>query len=96
MSSDRDIRRQRRFVGAVHAGHIRDLAFARLPVEPFHVALLADRKWRIDEDLDEIMSLADRIAVMYEGRIVAVIPAESADRETIGLLMGGSQLEATS
>ena len=50
----------------------------------------------ISEDLDEIMSLADRIAVMYEGRIVAVIPAESADRETIGLLMGGSQLEATS
>jgi simple sugar transport system ATP-binding protein len=50
----------------------------------------------ISEDLDEIMSLADRIAVMYEGRIVAVIPAESADRETIGLLMGGSHLEAMS
>lgn len=50
----------------------------------------------ISEDLDEIMSLADRIAVMYEGRIVAVIASDKADRETIGLLMGGAQLEATS
>jgi simple sugar transport system ATP-binding protein len=45
----------------------------------------------ISEDLDEIMSLADRILVMYEGRIVDNIPARSADRHHIGLLMGGSQ-----
>ena len=49
----------------------------------------------ISEDLEEILSLADRVAVMYEGRIVADMPAEKADRENIGLLMGGSQLEAT-
>lgn len=45
----------------------------------------------ISEDLDEIISLADRILVMYEGRIVDNIPARSADRHHIGLLMGGSQ-----
>lgn len=44
----------------------------------------------ISEDLDEIMSLADRIVVMYEGRIVDEVAAESADRERLGLTMGGS------
>ena len=43
----------------------------------------------ISEDLDEIMSLADRILVMYEGRIVDEFPADGADRERIGLTMGG-------
>jgi simple sugar transport system ATP-binding protein len=49
----------------------------------------------ISEDLDEILSLADRIAVMYEGRIVADMPAAEATRENVGLLMGGATLEAT-
>jgi ABC-type uncharacterized transport system ATPase subunit len=44
----------------------------------------------ISEDLDEIMSLADRIVVMYEGRIVDEVEAESADRQRLGLTMGGS------
>lgn len=44
----------------------------------------------ISEDLDEIMSLADRIVVMYEGRIVDDLPADGADRERIGLTMGGA------
>jgi simple sugar transport system ATP-binding protein len=44
----------------------------------------------VSEDLDEIMSLADRIVVMYEGRIVDEVDAESADRQRLGLTMGGS------
>jgi simple sugar transport system ATP-binding protein len=35
------------------------------------------------------MSLSDRIAVMYEGKIVAILPAGQATREQLGLLMAG-------
>ncbi|MFM9105096.1 MAG: ABC transporter ATP-binding protein [Chloroflexota bacterium] len=43
----------------------------------------------ISEDLDELLALSDRIAVMYEGEIVGVVPARGADPEQIGLLMAG-------
>lgn len=43
----------------------------------------------VSSELDEIMSLADRIAVMYRGRIVDVLPADEASREDVGLLMAG-------
>jgi ABC-type uncharacterized transport system ATPase subunit len=43
----------------------------------------------ISDDLDEVLLLSDRIAVMYEGRIVGEFRREEADREVIGLLMGG-------
>jgi ABC-type uncharacterized transport system ATPase subunit len=41
-------------------------------------------------DLDEVMSISDRIAVIYEGKIMAVTDKENADVHTIGLLMGGN------
>lgn len=44
----------------------------------------------IAEDLDEILVLADRIVVMYDGRLIDEFPAEGVDRETIGLRMAGS------
>ncbi len=43
----------------------------------------------ISEDLDEIMALSDRIAVMYEGEIVGVLPVGEADIERLGLMMSG-------
>jgi simple sugar transport system ATP-binding protein len=43
----------------------------------------------ISEDLDEILALADRIAVMYEGAIVAETPRAEASVEEIGLQMAG-------
>jgi simple sugar transport system ATP-binding protein len=43
----------------------------------------------ISEDLDEIMHLSDTIAVLFEGRIMAIRPAESATSEELGLLMAG-------
>jgi ABC-type uncharacterized transport system ATPase subunit len=43
----------------------------------------------ISEDLDEIMAISDRIAVIYEGSIIDVLDRESATREDIGLLMAG-------
>jgi simple sugar transport system ATP-binding protein len=43
----------------------------------------------ISEDLDEIQSLSDRIAVMYEGEIVGEMPVREADVEVLGLMMAG-------
>ncbi|MGN6696159.1 MAG: ABC transporter ATP-binding protein [Aquihabitans sp.] len=43
----------------------------------------------LSEDLDEILSLSDRVAVIYEGRILAVVDRADADVEELGLLMGG-------
>jgi simple sugar transport system ATP-binding protein len=45
----------------------------------------------VSPELDEVMGLSDRIAVMYEGEIVDILPAGEATREEIGLLMAGSQ-----
>ncbi|MGH2573134.1 MAG: ABC transporter ATP-binding protein [Actinomycetota bacterium] len=47
----------------------------------------------VSVELDEVMALADRIAVMYRGRIVATLPAETVTREQLGLLMAGSSQE---
>ena len=46
----------------------------------------------ISEDLDEILVLADRIAVMYEGAIAGETPRAEADVEEIGLLMAGGRV----
>ena len=45
----------------------------------------------ISEDLDELLSVSDRIAVMYEGEIMGIVHAEGADIEEIGLMMAGSK-----
>ena len=47
----------------------------------------------ISEDLDEILSLSDRIAVMYEGEIVGLLQAHEATPERLGLLMSGAVKE---
>jgi ABC-type uncharacterized transport system ATPase subunit len=44
----------------------------------------------ISQDLDELAEIADRIAVMFHGRLSTPLDAAGADRETLGLLMGGS------
>jgi ABC-type uncharacterized transport system ATPase subunit len=43
----------------------------------------------VSPELDEIMSLSDRIAVMYRGRMVTIVDANAATREQIGLWMAG-------
>ncbi len=43
----------------------------------------------ISEDLDEIFTLSDRIAVMFKGKILKIFDAHEADIESIGLLMAG-------
>ena len=44
----------------------------------------------ISSDLGEIFALADRIAVIYQGRIVGGMPRSELDMERLGLLMGGA------
>jgi simple sugar transport system ATP-binding protein len=43
----------------------------------------------ISEDLDEIRALADRIVVLYEGRVAGECDPEATSVEAIGLLMAG-------
>jgi len=45
----------------------------------------------ITEDLEEAITLADRIAVMYDGRIAGIVERGAADVTEIGLLMGGNK-----
>lgn len=45
----------------------------------------------ISEDLDEILALADRIAVLYEGEVMGIISGDEASPEKLGLLMAGVQ-----
>jgi general nucleoside transport system ATP-binding protein len=43
----------------------------------------------ISEDLDEILALSDRIAVIYEGKIVGIVDRKAAQIEQLGLMMAG-------
>jgi general nucleoside transport system ATP-binding protein len=44
----------------------------------------------VSSELDEILSLADRVAVMYRGRVVAVLEGQAIESDHIGLLMAGA------
>ena len=69
-------------------------------IEFIHNQLLAARDagsavLLVSAELDEILSLSDRVAVMSEGRVVAILTMAElarpeASRERIGLLMAGS------
>jgi simple sugar transport system ATP-binding protein len=43
----------------------------------------------ISEDLEELVSVADKIAVLFEGQIMGILPSDEADTEKLGLLMAG-------
>jgi ABC-type uncharacterized transport system ATPase subunit len=43
----------------------------------------------VSAELDEIMALSDRIAVLYKGEVIDTVPAHDASREQLGLLMAG-------
>ncbi|MDP9370786.1 MAG: ATP-binding cassette domain-containing protein, partial [Chloroflexota bacterium] len=62
--------------------------------ETIHCLLLEQRSrgaatLLITEDLDELLALADRIAVLYEGRVMGIVDARQADPDHLGLLMAG-------
>ncbi|MEP7199017.1 MAG: ATP-binding cassette domain-containing protein, partial [Chloroflexota bacterium] len=63
-------------------------------IEFIHKQLIAARDFGvavllISAELDEIMSLSDRIAVMYKGEILDIVDVKDATRERLGLLMAG-------
>ncbi len=67
--------------------------------EYVHAQLLEQREkgiaiLLISEDLDEVMALSDRIAVIYEGQIMGIVDAKEATPEQLGLLMAGVREES--
>jgi ABC-type uncharacterized transport system ATPase subunit len=66
--------------------------------EYVHAQLLEQREkgtaiLLISEDLDEVMALSDRIAVIYEGQIMGIVDGREATPEQLGLLMAGVREE---
>jgi simple sugar transport system ATP-binding protein len=62
--------------------------------EEVHARLLALRDrgvaiLLISDDLDEVLALSDRVAVIYEGRLMGIVPADEVRLEEIGLMMAG-------
>jgi simple sugar transport system ATP-binding protein len=66
--------------------------------EYVHAQLLEQRErgtaiLLISEDLDEVMALSDRIAVIYEGQIMGIVDGAKATPEELGLMMAGVREE---
>ncbi|MGU3537307.1 ABC transporter ATP-binding protein [Methylobacterium sp. A54F] len=75
-------------VDAAAAAHIRQ---ALIDLAGRGAAIVA-----ISQDLDELFEIADRIAVLNDGRLSEPVPAAETDRGAIGLLMGGGTAEPAS
>jgi simple sugar transport system ATP-binding protein len=50
----------------------------------------------ISEDLDEVLSLSDWVAPIYEGEFMGILPGEDAKRELVGAMMAGIHLDEES
>jgi simple sugar transport system ATP-binding protein len=67
-------------------------------IEAIHRTLVAMRDagravFVVSADLDEVLSISDRILVIYRGRIVADLPASATNSEEVGRYMGGLETE---
>ncbi|MCJ9427688.1 ABC transporter ATP-binding protein [Kordiimonas marina] len=49
----------------------------------------------VSADLDELLAISDRIAVMCEGELVGIVAVEDADEKTLGLMMAGEKRRAS-
>jgi simple sugar transport system ATP-binding protein len=86
----RELTRGPRFLVAVYPTRGLDMGAA----EFIHKQLLAKRRegygiLLVSEELEEIMNLSDRIAVIFKGQIQRVLEAGEANRRTLGILMAG-------
>jgi simple sugar transport system ATP-binding protein len=69
-------------------------------IETIHRLIIAKRDegtavLLVSAELDEVLELSDRVAVMYRGRIVAMLDGPTADRNEVGLLMATGEREAS-
>ena len=69
-------------------------------IEFIHKRIVAERDkgtpvLLVSSELDEIVGLSDRIAVMYRGQIVGIVPADTP-RSVLGVMMAGGSLEEAS
>lgn len=90
----REISRQPRLIIAVYPARGLDIG----AIETIHQMLIDERDrgagiLLISEDLDELLSLSDRIVVMFAGQIVGETPPEDERIEEIGLMMAGATVE---
>ncbi len=65
-------------------------------IESIQRLLLAQREegtaiLLISEELEELLSLSDRVAVLHEGEVMGIVDAENADIQEIGLMMTGTK-----
>jgi simple sugar transport system ATP-binding protein len=92
----REISRQPKVIIAVYPVRGLDVG----AIEAVHQRLIDERNQGagillISEDLDELLSLSDRILVIFEGQIVGEVPPEDERIGEIGLMMAGTRVEST-
>ncbi|HRV95432.1 MAG TPA: ATP-binding cassette domain-containing protein, partial [Anaerolineae bacterium] len=90
----REISRQPKVIIAVYPVRGLDVG----AIESIHQMLIDERDrgagiLLISEDLDELLSLSDRIVVLFEGQIVGEVPPEDERIDEIGLMMAGTKVE---
>ena len=90
----REISRQPKVIIAVYPVRGLDVG----AIESIHQMLIDERDrgagiLLISEDLDELLSLSDRIAVIFEGQIMGEVPPDDERVDEIGLMMAGTQVE---
>lgn len=90
----REISRQPKFLIAAQPTRGLDVG----AIEYIHSSLVEQRDngkavLLMSFELDEVMNVSDRIAVMYEGKIVGIVDPREVTEQELGLLMAGSSLE---
>ena len=93
----REITRAPKFLIAVYPTRGLDMG----AIEFIHQELLKKRRegigiLLISEELDEIMNLSDRIAVMNAGRLIDIVYTKDTDEHAVGLMMAGIKKEERS
>ena len=90
----RELEKENRFIIASQPTRGVDIG----AIEMIHNTILSEKKNKkailvVSAELSEVMSLSDKIAVMYEGKIVGVLKREEATTEKLGILMAGGKID---